>query len=211
MILSAFVDVNPVLFLGEINMNAVSLLREQVQASHDDLQAVMSDVTLEMAHWRPPGNAHPIGSRFMHAIFPIEGYIIAILAGGMPLFAGEWANRTGASEPHPVVEDGKWARKTPYGEPRPMEEDGLFEWARSVQVDLEAAREYARAVNAAADDYIASLTPEDLEKSIDLTNLGLGTMTVAAILTQAVVTHVHDVIGEIACVKGLQGARGFTL
>ena len=190
-------------------MNAVSLLRQQVQASCEDLQAIMSDVTHEMAHWHPPGNAHPIGSRFMHAIFPIEGYIIGILAGGTPLFAGEWAGKTGASEPHPIVEDGKWVRKTPYGEPVPMEGDGLFEWAQSVQVNLDAARKYARAVNAAADAYIASLTPEDLERVIDLTSIGLGTMTMAGILTQAAVTHVHDVIGEIACVKGLQGAKGY--
>ena len=161
-------------------MNTVSLLRDQARSSYKDLQTIMADVTAEMAHWRPPGTAHPIGSRYVHHLFALDIMIVGVLAGGAPLFAAEWAEKTGVSEPHPNLVDGRWVRAIDAGEAQPAEGDVLFAWAHSVEVDLNAARDYARAVHAAADARIASLVPEDLKNVRDLTAVGLGQPTVAS-------------------------------
>ena len=41
------------------------------------------------------------------------------------------------------------------------------DWARSVKVDLAQLRQYAEAVYAQTDEYLAGLTPEDLEAEVD--------------------------------------------
>ncbi len=48
---------------------------------------------------------------------------------------------------------------------------------RRVEVDLDLAREYARAVYQHTDTALAELSPADLEREIDLTANGLGVQT----------------------------------
>ena len=49
-------------------MNAVSLLREQIQQAHGFLEATMEGVTPEQAHWTPPGAANPLAATYVHAV-----------------------------------------------------------------------------------------------------------------------------------------------
>ena len=73
-------------------------------------------------------------------------------------------------------------------------------------MDLPVFHEYALAVFAATDDYLASLTDEDLlvEKEFG----GAGPQTVAwALNTILLNTYSHT--GEIACLKGLRGMKGY--
>ena len=82
------------------------------------------------------------------------------------------------------------------------------EWARRVVVDLPAARAYAQAVYAATDSYLAGLTDEELNRDLDLSAMGLGTMKVSYLInTMLIDTAAH--CGEISCIKGLQGAKGY--
>lgn len=192
-------------------MNAVTLLSNQIKSSHNDLRYIMSDVTDEMAHWRPSGNAHPIGSRYVHAVFSADAFIPGLFSGAPPLFAGEWAGKTGASEPHPLLTEQGWTPVNESGEPQPIEGDVLHGWAHSVTVDLEATKAYAEAVYSACLETLSAMSADDLEKTVDLSSIGLGVMSTAAVISLAGVTHIHDVIGEIAAVKGLQGAQGFAV
>jgi hypothetical protein len=82
-------------------------------------------------------------------------------------------------------------------------------WARSVRVDLPTLREYAQAVSAASGAYMATLTQEDLDKQVDLSGAGMGQVNIGWILSNLVIGHIHDLMGEISCLKGLQGARGY--
>jgi hypothetical protein len=76
-------------------------------------------------------------------------------------------------------------------------------------VDLAEAKAYAQAVYAASDAYLASLTPDALDAEVDLSGLGMGKVSLGWMIANLVVGHMHDLMGEISCLKGLQGAKGY--
>jgi hypothetical protein len=117
-----------------------------------------------------------------------------MLKGSPPLSATSWAGKTGLSEPMPM--------------PGPAWED-YGPWARRLHLDLPALQRYQTAVRANTDAYIASLSPADLEAIRDLSNVGLGMVNVGWILARLVVGHMDNECGEISCLKGLQGLRGY--
>lgn len=78
-----------------------------------------------------------------------------------------------------------------------------------MKVDLEALRKYAQAVYAASDEYLASLTDNDLNHPVSLSALGLGGSTVGYVLTNGILGNAFSHSGEISCLKGLQGKRGY--
>jgi hypothetical protein len=116
-------------------MHAIALLREQVQQAHAFLEATMEGVTPEQAHWTPPGVANSLAATYVHAIASEDLAINMVLKGGAPLYASEWAEKTGISEVQPLT---------------------TAEWARRVRIDLPATRRYALAVRAATDAYLAT-------------------------------------------------------
>ncbi len=91
----------------------------------------------------------------------------------------------------------------------PRAGDGYSEWTRSVQVNLPLFKEYAQAVYTSTTEYVSSLGAADLERPVDLSNLGLGQQNVAFVLTTIVDWHIDAHCGEISCLKGLQGAKGY--
>ncbi len=175
-------------------MDSVSLLRQQLQSAHQFLEGTMADVTDQQAHWSPPGLANPLGATYAHALASEDMIINGMLRQSAPLFAGSWASKTGMSEPMPVP-GPEWEKYGP--------------WARQVRIDLQGLREYGQAVYKSSDDYLAGLTSEDLERPMDLSQAGMGQVNVGWVLSNLVVGHVHDLMGEISCLKGLQGARGY--
>ena len=76
-------------------------------------------------------------------------------------------------------------------------------------MDLAALQQYAKAVYAATDGYLASLTDKDLSRSVDLSALGLGKSSVSYVLINGILGNAFSHGGEISCLKGLQGVRGY--
>lgn len=175
-------------------MDAVSLLRTQLQYAHEWLEATIADTTEEQAHWTPPGVANPLGATYAHAVVAEDMIVSGMLKQSAPLCASAWAGKTGLSEPMPAP-GPEWANYGP--------------WTRRVQIDLPALREYAQAVYASTDAYLASLAPADLDQVIDLTNFGFGPVNVGWIISRLVIGHLDNECGEISCLKGLQGVRGY--
>ena len=178
-------------------MQATELLREQLKEVHQYVEEIMADVTSEQAHWHPPGNiVNSLGGYYAHIIVGEDHVINALLIGGAPLFASSWAGKTGMSTLPPMP--------TPETPVPPWQE-----WSTQVQIDLNALRSYAQATYAASDEYLASLSDEQLRQPIDLSEIGLGTQTIQWILFNIVMGHAFSHSGEIACLKGLQGFRGY--
>ena len=171
-------------------MNVIVLLREQLAQAHELMQATMADVTPEQVHWIPPGTANPLGATYVHALAGEDATIHMILQGGTPLYAGEWADKTGVSEIQPL--------STP-------------DWARRVRIDLPTLRRYAEAVYEVSDAYLSTLSDHELARIVDLSNFGMGEVTVGYILNRFLVGHVDNMCGEISCLKGLQGGRGYPM
>lgn len=169
--------------------NAVSLLRQQFQMGHQFLEGTIQGIASEHAHWTPPGKAQPLGANYAHIAVSEDALISMLLKGTPPLLASEWEGKTGLSEMPPQA--------PPWNE-----------WAGRVQVDLDSLRGYAQAVYANTDSYLASLSDEDLSRSLDLSAVGLGQQTVGSFLS-ILVFNIHTHTGEIACLKGLQGLQGY--
>jgi len=174
-------------------MDATSLLRQQFQNAHGWLEGTMQDVTPAQARWAPPGRANPLGATYAHILLSEDAMINGMVKGGASLFATTWAGKTGLSEmPPPPSDSQPWDA-----------------WARRVRVDLPALRQYAQAVYAASDECLALLKPESLTRTVDLSAFGMGEESVGNFLGSVAAAHVRDHSGEISCLKGLQGARGF--
>jgi hypothetical protein len=74
---------------------------------------------------------------------------------------------------------------------------------------MDALRQYAQAVYKATDDYMAKLKESDLDREVDLTQVGFGKWKLGAFLLTFVMGHARDIMGEISAIKGVQGARGY--
>ena len=171
-------------------MNALSLLREQVQQAHALLGAVVADVTPEQMHWQPPGTANSIAATYVHALAGEDATIHVVLQGTTPRYASTWADKTGVNEIQPLSSP---------------------EWARNVQVNLPPLFDYAQAVFAATDAYLANVGEIDFTQTVDLSNLGLGETTMGYIFNRFLLGHIDNMCGEISCLKGLQGGRGYPM
>jgi hypothetical protein len=173
-------------------MDAVSLLRDQIGDARGLFEATLADVTAEQAGWLPAGRALPIAAHLAHVLASQDMALHGLLERTAPLVASTWAGRAGFAEPPPFGPGQSW--------------DG---WARGTRFDLAALRGYGAAVYAATDDLLERLDEAALARSLDLSALGLGERSVAWLLTTGWVTNVDLHCGEISCIKGLLGARGY--
>jgi hypothetical protein len=171
-------------------LDTIEFLNEQLRQSRAFLEGTLSNVAMEHFHAPPPGALNPIAATLAHLATGEDGFVNGLIRGGAPLFATTWSGKTGLSELPP--EGADWA-----------------EWARELRIDIDAFRRYAAAVCSAAEQYIASLTPADLDRAVDLSALGFGQQTLGWVLGAGVLGHVLSHWGEICALNGLQGGRGF--
>jgi len=171
-------------------MDSVSLLRMQVKGAHDMLEGTIKDLTAEQAHFQPAGAATSAGANLAHIILA-EDFFLNMVVGRTPLGTGAFAGKMGMSEPPPM--GGDWT-----------------EWAGRVKVDLPALRTYGQAVFKSTDEYLASLKPDDLDKEVDLSMAGMGKQKLGSFLTTIGVVHGSNHCGEISCLKGMQGSKGYS-
>ncbi|MDE3074368.1 MAG: DinB family protein [Chloroflexota bacterium] len=175
-------------------MDAVQLLRMQTREAHDYLEATMSDVTAEMANYQPPGKANSVGATYAHAVMAEDMVVNGMLRQEAPLMASSHQGQTGVSEPMPAP-GPEWSR--------------YFDWTRSVKVEPATLRQYARAVYQRTDEYLAGLTPGDLDAPVDLSAVGMGKVTLGWMVSRILLGHIDTECGEISAIKGVQGARGY--
>lgn len=167
--------------------DAVSSLREQVQEAHRVLEERLAEVTSEQSDGSLPGWSQRLGA-YAHALCVEDGTIHALLKGDAPLFATTWADQV------------QW------GPPPPRFERGDQAWIRRVEGELSALRRYATAVFAATDLYLASLTPEGLVRTVDLSGSGLGQPTVAWVVSRCLLGELASACSALSVVKRRAGA-----
>ena len=150
----------------------------------------MVGVTDEVAHRQPGRKAHPIGSRYAHLVVSEDMMINGLLKGGVPMFTISWAGKTGLKDPQAELMT-------------------TLEWAQTVRVDLKAMNKYAQAVFETTDAYLGTLTEEDLDRVVDLTEQNQGKWSLGASLITYVLSHVRDIMGEVSALKGVYGMQGY--
>jgi len=158
----------------------VALLGER----HRTLDLVMSDVSSEMLVFEPSGNVLPIGSIYAHSVGLEDLFIQQILQQRSLVWSSEdWAARLGHALP-----PNQWNVE------------------RVIPPDMDALRAYQSAVFSGSLSYAASLAADDLDRQLTFPGRQWS-MSIAQRLG-VVVAHTLGHAGEIAALKGLQGARG---
>jgi hypothetical protein len=170
--------------------DAVDLLRSLVRQTYAWLEMTLEDVTGEQANWQPPGTAHSIGAVYAHTMIAVDVGMNVQLRGRSPLVA-ERGGRIGLSEMPPAGRD--WGQ-----------------WANSVRVDWKALRSYGRDVQACVERNLQTLSAVELERPVDMTQAGLGWWKALDLYNLHGINHIRIHGGEIACLKGLQGGRGWS-
>jgi len=171
-------------------VDAIELLRQQVRVTYDWLEMTLEDITEDVANWRPPGTANSIGAVYVHTVIGADFGMSSQLRGRSPIVATR-GGRIGVSPMPPAMRD--WG-----------------EWASTIRVDWEALREYGREVRACVEDNLESLTDAELDVPVDMTPAGLGMWKGLDLYNLHGINHIRIHGGEIACLKGLQGGRGWS-
>ena len=169
-------------------MNTQATLRQQLAGYHDILEQTIADCGQETLDRTLPGaTITSVGSVYAHVIFSEDGIVHGMLQGKAPLHQSQnWSARTGIQMP----KAGEFTA----------------DWARGVKMNLPVFREYARAVYAATDQYVGSLSDADLERKVQTGFVG--EQTVAFVISNILGWHAAEHTGEIAALKGVQGLKG---
>jgi DinB superfamily len=172
-------------------VNPIELYRTLLRSAHEFLEGTLADVTPAQLTWDPPGKSFSIGANYAHVLGAEDMTIQGLLRGKDLLATSNWAGKTGMSEPPPLGPGVD-----------------LKGWSQRATLDLPAMRRFGQGVYAATDEYLASIQPGELDRPIDLSQFGLGQQTVLFVLT-AILANASLHTGEISCLKGLQGAKGY--
>jgi hypothetical protein len=168
------------------------VLSEQLEASHGLLGMVLSDVTNEIAEFTPPGIANTIASTYAHIIMIEDFFAHNLLQNKKSLYESDWKDKTGINE-------------TP-----PMDPKNSFpEWITNQKIDIEQMNKYAAAVFKASEEYIKSLSEEDLQNQISLDIFGMGPRPVTFLIGSIMINNLNTHTGEISAIKGIQGLKGY--
>jgi uncharacterized damage-inducible protein DinB len=144
------------------------------------MQQVFQPVTPEQAAWRAPGSiANTIGATFTH------------------VYVGEDQLVHGTTSTPTIFASGGWAERLGY-DPETM-------WTYTGTFNPPVLLEYAAAVSAVTQDYLAGLSEEALEQLIDTPR---GPQPRVNRLSVYLVVHKFQHMGEIAALLGCQGAKG---
>lgn len=172
-------------------MHATELYRHLLKGAHEFLEGTLADVTLPEFTWDPPGKAFSIAGNYAHVVFSEDMAVQSLLKGTDMVAATVWAGRFGASEMPPLGPGGD-----------------LKGWSHRATVDPATMRAYAQAVYAETDAHIATMTADDFARPLDLSRFGFGQQTALFVLT-AILVNASMHTGEISCLKGLQGMKGY--
>ena len=169
-------------------MDVKPLVKGVLGRNHEVLEGTMADVDNEHAQWAPPGKALPLGALYVHVVTAEDFFVQSMFKGGVPLWDSTWKGKMGLSEPRP-----------PRGQP-------WEDWARRVRVEVPKLRDYAKAVFAATDAYVESLSEADMARDMEFMG---SKMPLVSFLLGPMCIHCANHAGEISTLKGLQGLKGY--
>jgi hypothetical protein len=171
-------------------MNTVELIEYSLDNAIGILGQVTGDLSQDQADWLPPGIANPIGATYWHAASSVDSIVHVWCRGQQPLSdTAGWRDKVLAHSVPEPEHGGDWQT-----------------YMRSIRVDLPVLHEYSRVVGAAVKEWLASLTVEDLDRTLETP---VGELSLGQVLTTFVIWHIDAHCGEIASLKGCQGAQGY--
>lgn len=164
-------------------MEAKELLRDQFKTMHQFMDMTIADCSPEVLEKKEDGwTINKVGTVYAHTVLS-EDLMLSGMVDGR----------------EPVLKSDGWAKKLGIDDASPLEH------LADLTVDLVAFREYAKAVAAATDDFLANATDEELNKEVDSP---VGKQPFITYFANLGLTHIAGHWGEIAALKGVQGLKG---
>ncbi|MCC6628853.1 MAG: DinB family protein [Chloroflexi bacterium] len=165
-------------------MEAQEYIQHQWAAVRRTADAVLTDIDDAQLNYQPPGTASSAGVALVHLLTGEDYFVNVLMRGQTRLWESEgWATRTGITLP---ASGGSW------------------EEFKRCHFALDAVRLYAEAVRSSIDSYLATLTDDDLRRLVVFRDAPI---SIAALIGRMFI-HTASHSGEIAAVRGFQGARG---
>jgi hypothetical protein len=196
-------------------MDTIRLIQFSLGAAFDVLKQVVSDLTQEQADWLPPGTANPIGALYWHAVAYSDQLVHEFcmppfrLVTQQEFLAAKQAKQDLGMGQTPLRHSAGWQEKVVLALPPENPEDPYWDLRavrEGLRVDLPALHGYAQATAQALQDGVASLTPEDLKRTI---STPIGDYTMDHFLELFIIWHINAHCGEISALKGCQGLQGY--
>ena len=166
-------------------MKIQDLMRAQFEHAHNVMEQVIDDCDEQALTKIVGGNVGSISAIYAHLVFDEDGWIAGAAGQDRLWESGDWSGRTGLEMPGPM-QTQEWAQSGP-------------------SYDLAAFREYAAAVYAATDEFLANVTEEALD--VEVNGAG-GKVQLGRWVGAVGLWHVMSHQGEISALKGLQGLKG---
>lgn len=167
-------------------MDAKTIVQAQLERGRGLIGYALEDLTPEQLHHVSDGSTiQSIAAIYMHMVQSEDALINAVVRG-QPL----------------LMERGNWGEKIGFPHERDMTK--LTELVKSA--DMAAIHDYAQAVYAETDAYIASLSDADLDRVV--TFGAMGDFPLGVYLGSVVVWHAFQHTGEICALAGNLGGRG---
>jgi hypothetical protein len=166
-------------------MNINEYIQRQMAGVRRSINGILNNMTTELFNWAPPGTANTISATFIHLMNTEDHFVQEIIQGKINIWeSGGWSEKTGIQKPPSIGED--WSEY------------------KHKKISIQPLLDYRDAVWAATDAYLATLTAEEIDRKVKFAG---GERTVAEMLIlSAAQSHSHA--GEIAALKGIQGAKG---
>jgi hypothetical protein len=166
-------------------MDVLDEFRWQARSAFDWLESIVRDVTAAQAAWRPPGRANTIAATYAHIVRNIDEDLNHWLFERPMLADTTWRGRTGLAP-------------------------GLSDFDPEHRIDWDALHVYGRAMCGFAVQTVDALTDADLDRPTGLSTPDIPHWRGIDIIRLTVGHHPRLHGGEIACLKGLQGEKGYT-
>ena len=161
-------------------MEIKDYLKLQIESAHSLLESALKDTPQEIVNMKPSEHLNSIAAALAHVVGGEDYFINMAIGGGARIWERDaWGAKLGIASQ--LARD--WTIQIP---------------------DLDAFREYIKAVFAATDAYIQTITPAELDRIVKVFN---NERPVANVL-RLVVGHACGHAGEIATLKAIQGVKG---
>jgi uncharacterized damage-inducible protein DinB len=167
-------------------MDVMDYVRRQMADVRRLYDAALQGTTDEQFNWNPPGTANAIRVTLVHLLATEDRLIQQAIQGKPRVWdSGAWGARIGLTA-------------TPGGP------GGSWDEIKSTSLPLAPVLAYGEAVHAAVDQYLATLTPPELDREVQLRGRTGSVADALNLLAAHSLTHT----GDIAAVKGIQGVSG---
>lgn len=167
-------------------MDAKDFVIRQFRWARRQADSVLLDVTEEQFNWNPPGTVSAIRAIFLHMVTIEDAYIQEAILDKPRLWVEQgWEEKIGSRAP--------WRGEN-------------WEDLKDKVLTLEDVAEFQLVVREATDAYLESLTAEELDRRVEFEGRERRIGDVLSML----VVHNLSHAGEIAALKGVQGAAGLS-